>query len=106
MSQIRGMRNRPAEREGAPCQYSTLDRCTDCQGLLSRYNPYTICGPCRFKLAGRIAAEMDGVPDCVCHGVICHCGYDGRLPWEKLPKRKAVSRGPLLAETMMSDFEA
>lgn len=26
------------------------DRCTRCSGTLSRYNPYTFCGPCRATL--------------------------------------------------------
>lgn len=31
-------------------QFNPSDRCAECRRPLSRYNPFTVCGPCRIAL--------------------------------------------------------
>lgn len=49
--------------------------CVNCKAKLSRYNPHTMCGPCRRSL--------------VLAGLVTH-----------FARRKSVGRGPLLPETL------
>lgn len=40
--------------------YGPAGRCAECAAVLSIYNPYTVCGPCRLKLAEeRVAERVD-----------------------------------------------
>lgn len=69
----------------APRQYSPDEKCEHCKRPLSRYNPYTVCGPCRVRVVGRLALGET---------------RPGRgRGWESFKRRAPVRRGPMLAET-------
>jgi hypothetical protein len=97
--QVMGLTRIDAVPENAPQQYALNDRCRECGGPLSRYNPYVVCGACRVRISARIAPGAIDAAECECHTVACTCGYDDRFPWERFPKRKPVRRGALLPDT-------
>jgi hypothetical protein len=63
--------------EEAPPQFAAGERCSKrmggCGGLLSVYNPYQVCGPCRRRI------ERLELP----------------MMWKRRPWRQVVRRGPL-----------
>lgn len=77
--------------QGAPHQYAVGRKCSECPTILSRYNPYTICGACRVRIVAQGPREWDG--DLTDPGV-------EPFPWEG-QEREPVRRGPLLDETAL-----
>lgn len=65
-----------------PLQYAVGQPCDECGNPLSRYNPYTVCGPCRRKLVLDTSAEM------------AQTSHEAYAPWER-HLRVPVRRGPL-----------
>lgn len=77
--------------EIAPNQYGVGRRCMACPTVLSRYNRYTVCGPCRVRMSLMIPVnEVAFAKD------VEDCGF----VWERFPKREPVRRGPLLTDTV------
>lgn len=74
-----------------PAQHMPGQLCTNgCGTKLSIYNPYTVCGPCRVRLAEAMSdAELKAAEE-------AERAADGLMVWERYPRREVVRRGPLL----------
>ena len=63
-----------------------------CGRLLSRYNPYVVCGPCRVRLANDVADEVGAAE-------IAEDAAPIVFAWERFPRRHVVRYGALLPDT-------
>lgn len=80
---------READLDPAPNQYPVGVPCASCNRPLSRYNGYTICGPCRYRIATTIvddyAEDQLDAPD---HWSDTEPVYK----FDRFPKRRPVQR--------------
>lgn len=65
-------------------QYGTTGRCVKCGNPLSRYNPYTVCGPCRVRIAEQEAIALQSISEEQSHD------------WERFERREPVQEPPII----------